>query len=51
MVCMSVDLEKESVLRTKRPIRCLSVLFHRSICAVSPVSLPTAVCCSFGMTD
>jgi hypothetical protein len=28
--CISYDLEKERVLRTKRPIRCLSVLFHRS---------------------
>src|ERR1700680_3579356 len=33
---MSVDLEKDRVLRTKRPRRCRSVLFQRSTWAVSP---------------
>lgn len=45
---MTSDLEKESVMRTKRARRWRSVLFHRSTWAVSPVSLPTAVCCSEG---
>jgi len=40
MSCMKVDLEKESVFLTKRPGRCRRVLFQRSTCAVSPVSLP-----------
>ena len=45
-----MHFEKENVSRTKRPRRCRSVQFHRSMCAVSPVSLPTCVNCSFGMT-
>jgi hypothetical protein len=35
-------------MRTKRARRWRRVLFHRSTWAVSPVSLPTAVCCSEG---
>src|SRR5260370_33839319 len=31
IVCITIDLEKESVLRTKRARRCRSVLFHRSL--------------------
>ena len=42
MLCATADLEKDRVLRTKRPRRWRSVLFQRSICAVSPLSLPTA---------
>ena len=49
-MCISIDLEKESVSRTKRPRRCRSVQFHRSICAVSPVSFPTCVSWSSGTT-
>ena len=45
-MCIDIDLENEKVSRTKRPRRCLSVQFHRSMCAVSPVSLPTCVSCS-----
>jgi transposase len=48
--CMTSDLEKESVMRTKRASGFRSVFFHRSTWAVSPVSLPTAVCCSSGIT-
>lgn len=50
MVCMAVDLEKERVLRTKRARRCRSVQFQHSTCAISPVSLPTWVSWSSGMT-
>src|SRR6266487_1561292 len=35
---MTTDLEKESVMRTKRARRWRSVLFQRSTWAVSPVS-------------
>ena len=35
----------------KRLRRCLSVQFQRSTCAVSPVSLPTCVSCSSGITS
>ena len=45
---MTSDLEKDNVRRTKRARRCRRVLFQRSTWAVSPVSLPTAVCCSEG---
>src|SRR5260370_6008902 len=48
--CMNRDFEKDSVLRTKRARRCRSVLFQRSTWAVSPVSFPTALCCSSGIT-
>lgn len=48
---MNSDLENERVLRIKRLRRCLSVQFQRSTCAVSPVSLPTCVSCSSGMTS
>src|SRR6266496_2698945 len=34
----------------KRAKRCCSVLFQRSTWSVSPVSFPTAVCCSSGIT-
>jgi hypothetical protein len=47
---MTTDLEKERVMRTKRASRWRSVFFHRSTWAVSPVSFPTAVCCSSGIT-
>jgi hypothetical protein len=43
---MASDLENDHVIRTKRARRCRSVFFHRSTWAVSPVSFPTAVCCS-----
>jgi hypothetical protein len=36
---MTTDLEKESVMRTKRASRCRKVVFHRSTWAVSPVVL------------
>jgi hypothetical protein len=42
--------ENDKVLRTDRPTRCRSVLFQRSTCAVSPVSLPTQRCVSTGNT-
>jgi len=48
--CMSSDLEKDNVMRTKRARRCRSVVFQRSTWAVSPISFPTAVCCSCGIT-
>src|SRR6266700_4915043 len=47
---MTTDLEKESVMRTKRARRWRSVLFQRSTWAVSPVSFPTAECCASGIT-
>jgi len=47
---ISTDLEKENVMRTKRASGFRRVLFHRSTWAVSPVSFPTAVCCSLGIT-
>ncbi len=37
-------------MRTKRARRWRKVLFHRSTWAVSPVSFPTAGCCSSGIT-
>ncbi len=43
---MSTDLENDNLMRTKRASRWRSVLFQRSTWALSPVSLPTAVCCS-----
>jgi hypothetical protein len=43
-------LGNHNVMRTKRARRWRSVFFQRSTWAVSPVSFPTAVCCSSGMT-
>lgn len=48
--CIASDLENESVFLTKRARRCLRVLLKRSTWLVKPVSLPTAWCCSSGMT-
>src|SRR6266849_3605504 len=48
---MISDLEKDNVMRTNRASCWRSVLFQRSTWAVSPISLPTAVCCSSGMTE
>ena len=48
--CISTDLEKDNVMRTKRARRWRNVLFHRSTWAVSPVSFPSAECCSSGIT-
>ena len=48
---MTTDLENDNVMRTKRASRWRRVLFQRSTWAVSPVSFPTAVCCSCGMTE
>ena len=45
---ITTDFEKDNVMRTKRASGFRSVLFQRSTWAVSPVSLPTAVCCSEG---
>jgi hypothetical protein len=47
---ITTDLEKDNVMQTKQARRWRSVLFQRSTWAVSPVSLPTAVCCSSGIT-
>ncbi len=41
-------LEKERVLRTSRPPRCLNVLFSRSMHGVFPLDLLTGTCCSGG---
>jgi len=40
--CMTTDLVKDNVMRTKRARRWRSVLFQRSTWAVSPVSFPCA---------
>ncbi len=42
------DLENDNVMRTKRASGFRNVLFQRSTWAISPVSFPTAVCCSEG---
>lgn len=42
--CISSLFEKDKVLRTNLPMRCLRVLFHRSTWFVSPLSLPTIKC-------
>jgi hypothetical protein len=46
---MITDLEKENVMRTKRASGFRKVVFQRSTWAVSPVSFPTAGCCSEGV--
>jgi hypothetical protein len=45
-----IGLEKDILFLTKRPSRYRNVLFHRSTCAVKPLSLPAAVCYLAGMT-
>jgi hypothetical protein len=45
---MTSHIEKDNVMRTKRASGFRRVLFQRSTWAVSPVSLPSAVCCSEG---
>ena len=44
------DFENDNVMWTKRASGFRRVVFQRSTWAVSPVSFPTAVCCSSGIT-
>jgi hypothetical protein len=48
--CLTSDLEKDKVLRTKRAKRCRKVQFQRSIGLVSPASLPGERCVNLGKT-